>query len=88
VIGGVTGWMGAAALAASAGVRCSGHIHVETTAHLLAATPTAHYLEWLDLASAVLAQPLRIEAGHVTARDQPGIGLEWDPAAVERYRLT
>jgi mandelate racemase len=88
VIGGVTGWMGGAALAASAGVRCSGHIHVETTAHLLAATPTAHYLEWLDLASAVLAEPLRIEEGHVTARDRPGIGLEWDPAAVDRYRLS
>jgi mandelate racemase len=88
VIGGVTGWIAAAGLAAAAGVRCSGHIHVETTAHLLAATPTAHYLEWLDLASAVLAEPLQVVDGQVAARDRPGIGLAWDPAAVERYRLT
>ncbi|MEP7105978.1 MAG: enolase C-terminal domain-like protein [Chloroflexota bacterium] len=87
VIGGVTGWATAAALATSAGVRCSGHIHVEATAHLLAATPTAHYLEWLDLASAVLAEPARVVEGRVTAPDRPGIGLAWDTAAVERYRL-
>ncbi|HEY8642226.1 MAG TPA: enolase C-terminal domain-like protein [Candidatus Dormibacteraeota bacterium] len=88
VIGGVTGWIGAAALAAAAGVRCSGHIHVESTAHLLAATPTAHYVEWLDLASAVLAEPLQVVEGQVSAPDRPGIGLAWDPAAVARYRLS
>ncbi|HEX6351013.1 MAG TPA: enolase C-terminal domain-like protein [Candidatus Dormibacteraeota bacterium] len=88
VIGGVSGWVAAAALAGAAGVRCSGHIHVETTAHLLSASPTVHYLEWLDLASAVMAEPLQVIDGFVTAPERPGIGLEWDPAAVERYRLS
>jgi len=88
VIGGVSGWQAAAALAGASGVRCSGHIHVEATAHLLAAAPTAHYLEWLDLASPVLARPLAVVGGMVTAPERPGIGLDWDLAAVERYRLT
>ena len=88
VIGGVSGWIAGAALAGAAGVRCSGHIHVETTAHLLAAAPTAHYLEWLDLASPVLAEPLQVVDGFVTAPDRPGIGLTWDTDAVERYSLS
>jgi len=88
VIGGVSGWIAGAAVAGAAGVRCSGHIHVETTAHLLAAAPTAHYLEWLDLASPVLAEPLQVVDGFVTAPDRPGIGLTWDTDAVERYSLS
>ena len=40
-IGGVTGWMQAASLADAASLPVSSHIFVETSAHLLAATPTA-----------------------------------------------
>ena len=61
---------------------------IECIAHLLAAAPTAHYLEWLDLASPVLAEPLQVVDGFVTAPDRPGIGLTWDTDAVERYSLS
>jgi mandelate racemase len=47
-------------------------------------TPTAHWLEYLDLARAVLAQPVEIVEGTVTARG-PGLGLSWDEAAVAKY---
>lgn len=86
-IGGVTGWMRAAALAQAAGVPCSGHIFVEASAHLLPVTPTCDWLEWMDLASGVLTRPLVVEDGFVTAPDVPGTGLEWDAAAVARYRI-
>lgn len=86
-IGGITGWMRAAAVAAAAGVPCSGHIFIEPTAHLLAVTPTCDWLEWMDLASAVLAQPYVVKDGFVTAPDAPGLGLEWNTAAVESYRI-
>ena len=39
-IGGVTGWMRAAALAQGAGVEMSSHLFPEVSCHLLAATPT------------------------------------------------
>lgn len=84
-IGGVTGWLRAAALAQAAGRSMSGHIFIEPTAHLLAVTPTAGWLEWLDVASPVLAEPFRLEAGHVTAPERAGLGLSWDPEAVARY---
>jgi len=83
-IGGVTGWLRAAALAQAASLPVSSHLFVEASAHLLPVTPTAHWLEFLDIASAVLAEPLAVVGGTVTARG-PGFGLDWDEAAVKRY---
>jgi mandelate racemase len=87
-IGGVSGWLRAAALAQAAGKDCSSHIFIEISAHLLPMTPTCHYLEWLDLASGVIAEPLKVVNGAVAAPERPGIGISWDEAAVKRYALT
>ena len=86
-IGGVTGWMRAAALAQGAGVEMSSHLFPEVSCHLLAATPTAHWLEYVDWADAVLAEPLRVKDGHLMVTDAPGIGLKWDEKAVKQYQL-
>jgi mandelate racemase len=86
-IGGVTGWLRAAALAQAAGLPVSSHIFPELSAHLLPVTPTAHWLEWLDTAGGVLADPVKPVAGAVTAADVPGSGVTFDPAAVRRYRV-
>ena len=85
-IGGVTGWLRAMGQAEQAAVPISSHLFVEASAHVLPVTPLAHYLEFLDLAGAVLAEPPQVADGCVTARG-PGLGLEWDEAAVARYRL-
>lgn len=85
-IGGVTGWLGAASQAQAAGLLVSSHIFIEASAHLLPVTPTAHWLEYLDLAGAVLLEPLTPTNGAVTARG-PGLGLAWDEKAVARYRV-
>ena len=84
-IGGVTGWMRAAALAQAAGKAFSSHLFVEASAHLLAATPTCHYLEYLDVAGAVLMDPPRVINGMVSASTTPGSGVVWDEAAVKTY---
>ena len=86
-IGGVTGWRQAAALAARRNIAMSSHLFPEVSAHLLAATPTCDYLEYVDWADRVLCEPLRIVDGHAIVSDRPGNGLEWDPAAVARYRI-
>ena len=86
-IGGVTGWLRAAALAQAAGVPCSSHLFIEVSAHLLPVTPTCHYIEYLDVAAPILAEPLRPIDGAIQASAQPGIGLQWNEAAVERYRV-
>lgn len=87
-IGGVTGWMAAAALAATYDIPMSSHLFSEVSAHLLAATPTAHWLEYVDWADSIVEQPLKIEDGMAIVPDRPGAGLEWDKAAVERYRMS
>jgi mandelate racemase len=83
-IGGVTGWMQAAALASVHGMPVSSHIFVEASAHLLAVTPTAHMIEYLDKASAILTQPAEVKDGMMTARG-PGLGIDIDDKALDRF---
>src|SRR5262249_29948862 len=54
-IGGVTGWMRAAAIAKAHGLEMSSHLAPEVSAHLLAVTPTCGWLEYVDWADAILA---------------------------------
>jgi mandelate racemase len=84
-IGGVTGWLRAAAIAETAGLPISSHLFPEISAHLLAASPTGHWLEYVDWAEPILQEPLRIADGVAVAPDVPGSGLAWDEAMVERY---
>jgi mandelate racemase len=86
-IGGVTGWLRAAALAATHRVEMSSHLFPEVSAHLLAATPTAHFLEYVDWADKILAEPLEIVDGFAVVPQRPGNGLIWDAKAVEKYRI-
>jgi len=86
-IGGVTGWRHAAELAAARGVGMSSHLYPEVSAHLLTVTPTAHWLEYVDWANAVLEEPLRIVEGSAILNSRPGNGLAWNRDAVRRYRM-
>lgn len=86
-IGGVTGWRSAAALAAERSIPMSSHLFPEVSAHLLAVTPTAHWLEYVDWADAIVEEPLRIVDGNAIAPARAGNGLTWNRGAVERYRM-
>ena len=86
-IGGVTGWRRAAELAGSRGIKLSSHLYPEVSAHLLMVTPTAHWLEYVDWANALLEEPLRIVDGSAIVSSRPGNGLAWNEDAVRRYRM-
>ena len=86
-IGGVTGWRRAAELAASRGIKLSSHLYPEVSAHLLTVTPTAHWLEYVDWANAIVEEPLRIVDGSAVVSSRPGNGLAWNEDAVRRYRM-
>ncbi len=86
-IGGVTGWLRAAGLAATHRIEMSSHLYPEVSAHLLAATPTCHFLEYMDWADKILAEPLEIVDGFAVVPQRPGNGLVWDKKAVEKYRI-
>jgi mandelate racemase len=86
-IGGVTGWLQAAGVAEAHGIPMSSHLMPEVSAQLLAATPTAHWLEYVDWTDPIAAEPVKIVDGCWPANERPGSGLAWDARAVERYRM-
>ncbi|HEY7654638.1 MAG TPA: enolase C-terminal domain-like protein [Methylomirabilota bacterium] len=86
-IGGVTGWLRAAALAHAHGIEISSHLFPEFSAHLLGVAPTGHWLEFMDWAAPLLQEPLRVKAGLAQIPDRPGAGIQWDEAAVKRYAV-
>jgi mandelate racemase len=81
-IGGVTGWLRAAAIAGTAGVPMSSHLYPEVAAHMMRVTETAHWLEWQDWADPILQNPYEIKDGLLHIPDVPGVGLEWNEDAV------
>lgn len=84
-IGGVSGWLRASALAETYQIPMSAHIFEEFSAHLMAVTPTAHWLEKMGLADAILNEPLEYVDGAARIPDRPGVGMTWNEKAVETY---
>jgi mandelate racemase len=81
-IGGITGWLRAAAIAGAAGTPMSTHLYPEVAAQVMRVTETAHWLEWQDWADPVLQKPYEIRNGLLHIPDVPGVGLEWNEDAV------
>jgi mandelate racemase len=85
-IGGVSGWLRAAPIAAAAGIQVSTHLYPEVAAHLMRVTETAHWLEWQDWADPILKTPFDVKDGFLEIPNLPGVGIEWDESAVKRYQ--
>ena len=84
-IGGVTGWLRAAAICGAAGVPMSTHLYPEVAAHVMRVTETAHWLEWQDWADPILQRPYEIKGGHLHIPNVAGVGLEWNEDAVAAH---
>jgi mandelate racemase len=84
-IGGVTGWLRAAALAHAKDIPMSNHLWPEISARLLCCTPTAHWLEYADWWNPILAEPLRVEKGMAIVGESIGTGVDWNEDAVRRF---
>jgi len=84
-IGGVTGWLRAAAIAGAAGIPVSTHLYPEVGAHVMRVTETAHWLEWQDWADPILEEPYAVEDGAIVIPEKSGLGLEWNEDAVAAH---
>lgn len=84
-IGGVTGWLRAAALAEAHGIPISTHIWPEISTQLMCVTPTAHYLEYANWWNPVLAEPLCVEHGMAVIAGVTGTGVAWNEQAVAQF---
>jgi mandelate racemase len=86
-IGGVTGWLRAAAIAGVAGVPISTHLYPEVAAHVMRVTETAHWLEWQDWADPIMQRPYEIKDSMLHIPNTPGVGLEWNEDVIQAHRF-
>jgi mandelate racemase len=86
-IGGVTGWIRASSLAQQYCLPISSHIFQEFSAHLLAVSPTCHWLERMDLAGPILESTLKFKDGCACFGDAAGAGFVWKESEIERYSV-
>ena len=86
-IGGVTGWLRAAAIAGVQGIPVSTHLYPEVGAQVMRVTETAHWLEWQDWANPILKEPFKVKNGKLEIPDTSGIGLDWDESVVRKNLL-
>jgi mandelate racemase len=84
-IGGVTGWMRLAAIAQQHAVPFSSHLSPEYSAHVLAATPTRHWLEYMDWAQDLITDPVVPVKGIARPGTKPGAGVEFNEAALAKF---
>lgn len=85
-MGGVTGFMKAAALCEAYHQPVSSHLFTEVSAHLLAASPNGLILEHMGWWQELFLEPLRVVDGHVVIPDRAGIGAELDQKALARFK--
>jgi mandelate racemase len=86
-IGGVTGWLRSAPIAAAAGIPMSNHFYATLSATMLRASQSADWLEYSDWVNPILASPPQVHQGSFVVRDVPGSGVEWDEESVRRYEI-
>jgi mandelate racemase len=86
-IGGVSGWLRAAAIAGAAGVPVSTHLYPEVAAQVMRVTETAHWLEWQNWADPILLKPYEVKDGLLHIPNVPGTGLEWNENGVADNRV-
>ncbi len=86
-VGGITEWRKIAATAEAHGLPVTSHLSPEVSVHLAAGAPNATFVEWLPASAPLFRERLRLENGALVAPDAPGLGLEFDEVAIERFRI-
>jgi len=93
VCGGVTEWLKIAHAAAAFDIPIAPHWHANLHAQLATAAVNCITVEYFALEEDVynferlVAEPLRVEGGVILLDEKPGLGIELDPEAVDRYAL-
>ena len=86
-VGGITPWMKVAAMAEARGIPVAGHVIPEVHVHLLAAAPNGYLVEYMPRSEPIFKTRLTLADGHLLAPQAPGLGVELDEAACEKYRI-
>ena len=83
--GGITQWMKIAGMAEAFNLPVVNHLYPEISVHLVAAIPHGLTVEYMPWSSRMFKEvPLPVK-GELSVPDKPGLGLEFDRAALKRY---
>lgn len=83
-IGGITPWLKVAHLAEAFNMAICPHFLMELHVSLCAAVPNAAWVEWIPQLDAIATSRLAVQNGKALAPQAPGLGIEWDWAAIAK----
>jgi L-alanine-DL-glutamate epimerase-like enolase superfamily enzyme len=86
-VGGITQWMKVAGMAEAFNLPVVSHLIPEVHVHLVAAIPNGLTVEYMPRTLRLFEETPAIEAGQLVVPNKPGLGLAFDQAAIERYRV-
>lgn len=86
-VGGITPWLKVAHLAECFNVPVCPHYLMELHVSLCAAVPNARWVEYIPQIDSLTEKPMRIEDGHAIPSDEPGLGIAWDFAAIDKQTV-
>jgi len=83
-IGGITPWLKVAHLAEAFNVAVCPHFLMELHVSLTAAVPNGAWVEYIPQLDSITTSRLAMQDGHALPPATPGLGIEWNFAAIER----
>jgi len=83
-IGGITPWLKVAHLAETFNVAVCPHFLMELHVSLTAAVPNGAWVEYIPQLDSITASRMTMQDGYAVPPQAPGLGIEWDFAAIER----
>lgn len=83
-IGGVTPWLKTAHLAEAFNIAVCPHFLMELHVALCCAVPNARWIEYIPQLDTITTRGMAIENGHALPSPEPGLGIAWDFAAIDR----
>jgi len=86
-IGGITPWLKVAHIAEAFNVPVCPHFLMELHVALCCAVPNSRWVEYIPQLDDLTLAPTDIRAGRAYASTKPGLGIEWDWAAIQRMQL-
>jgi L-alanine-DL-glutamate epimerase-like enolase superfamily enzyme len=81
-IGGVTPWLKVAHLAETFNIPVCPHFLMELHVGLCCAVPNARWVEYIPQLDSLVGERMRIEKGRAFPSMRPGLGVDWDHAAI------
>ena len=86
-VGGITQWMKVAGMAEAFNLPVVSHLIPEVHVHLIGAIPNGLTVEYMPWLMHLFEEVPQLQNGELTMPTAPGLGLKFDQAAIERYKI-